>query len=99
MGDESTVIFGSTRGPYATEITQTSGSTVCVVKAWEFSKMIGNLEVDFDADGNIKKCGGFPVFPFHPSKVILRDANSRYDMSSTEDAGGAVIVQLSSMSN
>lgn len=74
-----------------------SGSNVCVVQAWEFSKVIGNLEVDFDADGNITKCGGNPVFPFNPSKVTVRDANPYYEMS-TEDAA-SIMVQLSSMGN
>jgi 5'-nucleotidase/UDP-sugar diphosphatase len=97
LGDESTAIFGTTRGPYATEVIQANGSKVCVVQAWDYSKVIGNLEVDFDADGNVMQCGGNPVFPFNPSKITVRDANPRYDMSA-EDAE-VVMAHLSSMSN
>ena len=85
LGDESTGVFGTPRGPYATEITQEDGSVVCVVQAWDYSKLIGKLEVDFDESGNVLSCGGHPVFPLNSKKVTVRDAYPRYDMSE-EDA-------------
>ena len=97
LGDESTAIFGSTRGPYATEITKDDGSVVCVVQAWDYAKIIGNLEVDFDADGKVVSCGGSPVFPLNPSKVTVRDAYPRYDMS--EDDAAAVMASLAERSD
>ena len=97
LGDEYTGVFGTTRGPYATEITQDNGSKVCVVQAWDYSKVIGKLEVDFDASGNVVGCGGHPVFPLNPDRVTVRDASPRYDMSAGDAA--LVMAQLNTMSN
>jgi 5'-nucleotidase/UDP-sugar diphosphatase len=85
LGDDTTVAFGATRGSYATEIARDDGSIVCVVQAWEYSKVIGQVEVDFDDDGNVISFGGQPIFPLNPSKVTVRDASPRYEMSE-EDA-------------
>lgn len=84
LGDEAT-IFGSTRGPYATVIERDDGSKVCVVQAWDYSKVVGNLHVDFDGNGNVVSCEGNPVFPLNPDRVTVRDANPRYDLPA-EDA-------------
>jgi len=54
--------------------------------------LIGNLDVDFDDNGNVISCVGNPVFPFNPDKITVRDADPRYDMSA-EDAA-AVIASL-----
>lgn len=97
LGDDATATFSSTRGPYATEIVKDDGSTVCVVQAWDYSKIIGNLEVDFDADGKVVSCGGSPVFPMNPSRVTVRDANPRYDLSESDAA--AVMQSLAERSN
>ncbi len=86
LGDEETAgIFGSPRGPYATVVTNALGQTVCVVQAWDYSKVIGNLHIDFDAEGNVESCEGNPVFPVNPDRVTVRDISPRYDMSA-EDA-------------
>ncbi|GFH47259.1 hypothetical protein CTEN210_03733 [Chaetoceros tenuissimus] len=85
LGDENAGIFGSTRGPYATVIERDDGSKVCVVQAWDYSKVVGNLHVDFDGNGNVISCEGNPVFPLNPDKVTVRDANPRYDLPA-EDA-------------
>jgi 5'-nucleotidase/UDP-sugar diphosphatase len=85
LGNDITAFFGPARGPYATKITKDDGSIVCVVHAWEYSKAIGQLEVDFDDDGNVISCGGQTIFPLNPSKVTVYDASPPYDMSE-EDA-------------
>ncbi len=86
LGDEETAgIFGSPRGPYATVVTNALGQTVCVVQAWEYSKVVGNLHIDFDAEGNVESCDGNPVFPFNPDRVTVHDISPRYDVSA-EDA-------------
>lgn len=85
LGDENADIFGSPRGPYATVIERDDGSKVCVVQAWDYSKVVGNLHVDFDGNGKVVSCEGNPVFPLNPDKVTVRDANPRYDLPA-EDA-------------
>lgn len=97
LGDENADIFGSTRGPYATIIERDDGSKVCVVQAWDYSKVVGNLHVDFDGNGNVVSCEGNPVFPLNPDKVTVRDANPRYDLPA-EDAT-KVIESLIARSN
>lgn len=87
LGDEATAgIFGSVRGDYATVIEKTDGSTVCVVQAWDYSKVIGNLNIDFDAAGNVLACTGSPIFALNPDKVTVRDADPRYDLSAADAA-------------
>jgi 5'-nucleotidase len=96
LGDENTSLFGTTRGDYATVITQENGNKVCVVQAWDYAKLIGNLEIDFDTNGNVVSCGGTPVFPLNPDDVTVRDANPRYNLSS-EDAA-LIMTELFTMS-
>lgn len=93
LGNEQTGAIFPYVGDYATVIEKPDGSKTCVVQAWEYSKAIGNLDVDFDEDGNVIACGGSPVFPFNPDKVTVRDADPRYDLSA-EDAA-EVIASLS----
>jgi len=78
-------ITGFTRGPYATEVAKADGSKVCVVQAWDYAKVIGKLDIDFDEFGVVTACSGNPVFPFNPTRVTVRDVRPRYDMSA-EDA-------------
>ncbi len=96
LGDDETAAIASTRGSYATLVEKADGSTTCVVQAWDYSKVIGNLDVDFDEEGNVVSCVGNPVFPFNGEKVTVRDASPRYDMSA-EDAS-ALIASLAERS-
>ena len=47
------------------------GKAVCVVQAWEYNKAIGELEVDFDASGDVTRCGGMPRFSLSQLGNIL----------------------------
>jgi 5'-nucleotidase len=47
-------------GPYPTLTTDAVGNTVCVAHAWQYSWMVGELGLGFDADGRISECGGTP---------------------------------------
>lgn len=54
--------FGLTvEGPYPTRVQNPDGETVCVVQAWQYTWVIGALDVDFDAAGRVTACGGRPV--------------------------------------
>lgn len=52
----------STSGKYPTLVYKPSGQHVCVVQAWSEAKVLGVLDVEFDADGYISKFNGTPVF-------------------------------------
>mmetsp|Transcript_6194 Transcript_6194/g.15331 ORF Transcript_6194/g.15331 Transcript_6194/m.15331 type:complete len:551 (+) Transcript_6194:385-2037(+) len=89
LGSDQTEAVATPRGSYATIIEKPDGGTTCVVQAWDYSKLIGNLDVDFDDNGNVVSCVGSPVFPFNPDKITVRDADPRYDMSA-EDAAAMI---------
>lgn len=53
--------FGlSVEGPYPTRTTDADGSQVCVVQAWQYSWVVGQLEVVFDENGDVVECDGTP---------------------------------------
>lgn len=61
LGDESLKTFGlSPAGAYPTATRNKDGDTVCVVQAWQYSAVVGELEVLFDGEGEIKSCAGQP---------------------------------------
>ncbi len=47
-------------GPYPTVATGPAGSNVCVVQAWEYATVVGELNIGWDADGNVTDCNGTP---------------------------------------
>jgi len=51
---------GSPGGEYPTVIQNADGETTCVVQAWEYSQIVGELKVSFDADGKVSSCEGVP---------------------------------------
>lgn len=70
-GDSHTLLGGSNltalgfqpQGDYPTEVTDKDGKPVCVVQAWEYSHVLGQLEVAFDANGDVTSCNGQPLLP------------------------------------
>ena len=59
LGDFSDIGLNS-KGSYPTVVTNNDGNTVCVVQAWQYSQIVGELNVDFDENGNVKFCKGTP---------------------------------------
>ncbi|USD66792.1 NAD nucleotidase [Vibrio sp. SCSIO 43136] len=47
-------------GPYPTMRTNKDGDQVCVAQAWQYSQILGELSVSFDADGKVASCSGTP---------------------------------------
>src|SRR5690606_29113702 len=48
-------------GPYPTVTEDAGGSTVCIVQAWQYSNVVGHLDVRWDDDGEVTRCGGNPT--------------------------------------
>ncbi|EDW48295.1 protein 5NUC [Drosophila sechellia] len=48
-------------GPYPTMVKQNGGKEVPVVQAYAYTKYLGKLHVQFDADGNLIKWDGSPI--------------------------------------
>ncbi|MEC7119886.1 MAG: 5'-nucleotidase C-terminal domain-containing protein [Pseudomonadota bacterium] len=60
LGDFSR--FGlESEGAYPTLVKNKEGNTVCIGQAWEYSKAIGLMDVQFNTEGNIASCGGKSV--------------------------------------
>lgn len=57
LGDFSALGLSSS-GDYPTKLTNKDGKPVCVVQAWEYSKAIGELNLNFNRKGEVESCGG-----------------------------------------
>ncbi len=64
-------------GPYPTVATNADGAPVCVVQSWEYSKAVGLLDVDFDDQGRVQRCGGKVVVPVG-DRFERRDAAGKW---------------------
>lgn len=51
---------GSPAGAYPTRATDKDGKPVCIVQAWEYAQVVGELKVSFDAKGDVTQCAGTP---------------------------------------
>jgi 5'-nucleotidase/UDP-sugar diphosphatase len=64
LGSETFTSLGfNPAGEYPTVVTNADGETVCIVQAWEYGHVMGQLQVDFDAEGKVTACGGQPYLP------------------------------------
>ena len=51
---------GSPAGAYPTRLADKDGKNVCLVQAWEYAQVVGELKVSFDAKGEVTSCSGTP---------------------------------------
>ena len=51
---------GTPAGAYPTVLKNKDGKQVCLVHAWEYSQIVGELKVSFDAAGDVTACTGTP---------------------------------------
>ena len=56
----TTLGVGSPAGAYPTVATDKDGKMVCIVQAWEYAQVVGELKVRFDAKGDVQECAGTP---------------------------------------
>ncbi len=92
VGGDSHTLLGdfadlglNTGGEYPQRTTDADGNPVCVVQAWQFSWVVGELNVSFDEDGVVSSCEGTP-------HLILADSFQRElveDADAEELAGEA----------
>ena len=57
LGDFS-AIGKKTSGPYPTQLKNADGEKVCVVQAWQYSQIVGELNIQFDDNGVVEACSG-----------------------------------------
>lgn len=56
----SSLGVGNPVGDYPTRLTDANGSPVCLVQAWEYAQVVGELKVSFDGKGTVTACEGVP---------------------------------------
>ncbi|PSF13306.1 NAD nucleotidase [Marinobacter fuscus] len=82
-GDSHTLLgdfeaYGLTAsGPYPTEVTNADGDKVCVAQAWQYARVVGELNVTWDENGRVASCSGTP-------HLLLGDRITREDSSEQE---------------
>lgn len=89
LGDDTFSDLGfNPIGEYPTQVTDAGGSPVCVVQAWEYTHLMGKLDVSFDAEGRVTACAGSPMMP------VADQFNYAYNDDETRalDAGDAMAV-------
>lgn len=61
LGPDSLKKYSMTpEGAYPTQLKNKDGHLVCVAQAWQYSYIVGDLNVKFDKNGNIESCSGTP---------------------------------------
>lgn len=59
LADSKLKDYGITpEGDYPTKIKNKDGDDVCVVQAWQYAYVVGQLKVNFDASGKVSSCTG-----------------------------------------
>jgi 5'-nucleotidase len=56
LGDWTAI--GLETAPYPIVVKDPNGSTVCVVHAWAYGRVLGALDVEFDEEGHVQNCDG-----------------------------------------
>lgn len=92
VGGDSHTLLGdfddlgqSTGGDYPTVVAGPSGD-VCIVQAWQYSWVVGELDVAWDTEGNVANCDGLP-------HLVLSDSFQRApdEDSDREELTGAAL--------
>lgn len=77
----ATMGVGTPGGAYPTVLKNKDGDQVCVVQAWEYSQVVGELNVAFDEHGRVTECKGTPHvligdLPANDNGASLQAANA-----------------------
>mgnify|MGYP001414111792 CR=1 FL=1 len=59
LGDFDALGLNSS-GPYPTVVRGVGGNTVCVATAWQYSQIVGELDISFNDKGEVQSCRGVP---------------------------------------
>jgi len=107
VGGDSHTLLGDTNmlaplgfspdGPYPTMDVNADGDPVCVVQAFEYARVMGELQVSFDDQGRVIACSGTPRIPVDATGAsnALRTALESHPVlyPVTPDAQSAALLQ------
>ncbi len=99
VGGDSHTLLGdfadvglSSAGAYPTVVKDAAGNMVCVVQAWQYSAIVGELNVSFNDDGTVASCDGTPHLPLADSFRRKNAEGKRVELEG--DARAAVIASI-----
>ena len=85
LGDETFSQLGfNPTAEYPTKTQDKDGNPVCVVQAWEYSHLLGKLNIDFDAQGVVTNCSGHPVMPISNMYTFEDSTEERVSLASAD---------------
>eukprot|EP00977_Amphora_coffeiformis_P016617 scaffold5172_cov155-Amphora_coffeaeformis.AAC.8 len=61
------------QGPYPIEIVKEDNTKTCFVTAWEYSHIMGFLDIEVDGNGDVVSCSGSPIVPMDPVATTLEN--------------------------
>ena len=73
LGDFSNLGLASS-GKYPTEVKSADDKKVCIVQAWEYTKVVGELNILFDDKGDVASCDG-KAHLIVGENISIQDAN------------------------
>ena len=85
LGDFTNVGLKS-EGNYPTKIQAPNGKMVCIVQAWQYSAVVGNLEIHFDDQGDIKNCDGQAFLLLESNQFQHKNIKGEFEKVSEEKA-------------
>ena len=104
-GDSHTLLgnFGdlglNTAGAYPTMAKDANGNPVCVAQAWQYSAVVGELDVSWNAEGVVKSCSGIPHMPLADSFKRKNSEGKRVELTGADrDAVLAAVAAIPELS-
>lgn len=83
LGDFSS--FGLTSaGPFPTERTNADGDKVCIAQAWQYSQVVGELNIQWNAEGVVESCSGVPHLLLSDDIIREDDQGNEYSPQGNE---------------
>lgn len=84
------------KGKYPTITQNKDGNTTCVVQAWQYAAIFGELNVKFNGD-DVESCTGMPVMPLADSFKRKNDDGDRVELEGAEREAVKKAVEDSAM--
>lgn len=84
LGDGFSQYGLSPAGAYPTKLTDSAGKQVCIVQASQYSDVVGELDVNFDANGDVSDCSGTPHLLVNDTFTRKNDAGETVELTGAE---------------
>ncbi len=79
-------------GPYPTVVNNLEGAPVCIVHAWQYSQVVGELVIDFNGD-EVSNCGGQPHLLLTPEVPAVLAEQALISVVTPDPEVEALLVQ------